>query len=438
MKNKYLLIVFFNIFILTSLSFAKELTLSKAYNLALENSNKLNSSELNLDSKKEDLNQVKANLYPQISGEISYSNRKSHFNELLNRTVDLERERSIDYSLKLNQTLFDAEVYSKINLEKKRLKLYEVNVEKDKKDLLLDIVDKYMKVFKIKNNIDLLTSEMKYYKYINSAAEKQIKLNLINKMDLLESQVNYNMSVVKLKKEEKLLEISMQDLKKTIEFSNFSMPKINYAIAESKLLELNESISKDLYKNSIEMKEALLSKEFSQEEVKNSKTAFVPKLSLNASYTKYDSTDLSSDYEDTSRIIVSLKIPIYSGGLKLSKLESSKLKYLASLEDMKHVEKTTSTMFDEYRNQFNSSLQLVLLSQNLIKSGELYLKSIEQGFSRGLKSLIDLYEAKVKLNEIKSDYIESTYTLIESYTNLVILSGNYSKILLLDDLIVSK
>lgn len=116
MKNKFIILFLF-------LSFdnllSSTLTFSKAYELALKNSNNIKSATYKFNSSQEDLNQYKSRLYPQINGSVSYSKSKRELNHELNVSNYEESEKSLDYGISLNQTIYDAEIYSKINVEKK-------------------------------------------------------------------------------------------------------------------------------------------------------------------------------------------------------------------------------------------------------------------------------------------------------------------------------
>lgn len=433
MKNK----IFVLIFIIFGLNLnAQNLTFSEAYNLALSKSNMLLSSKYISESRKEDMNQTKAALYPQLSSKVSYSNRYSHMNELLNRVNDGERERSLDYSISLKQSIYDPELYSKIKMEKDRVKLANLKFKKTKQDLFSEVFESYIKIFKVQNRTTLLESKVKYFKYVNDAAKKKHKLSLISKMDMLKAEVDYNTAKIELKKEKQLLEISKNDLERLIELSNFSLPKINYSINLDELKKLKKVIiGNNLHLSSLEVEEARISKDFTKNALSNAFDAHLPKLSFDASYTKYYSHDVASDYEDTARYMIVLNIPIYQGGAINSKIKSSKLKHNAAIEDYKLAQKKTKIEFEEYRSEFGAAVESLILYKTSLKSANLYLESIEQAYNKGLKSIIDLYEAKNKLNEIKFSYVESLAKLIEAYSGLLMISNNFEKIELIDSII---
>ncbi len=434
MKSKK--IVFLSFIFISTVLYSKDLTLMEAYNLALSKSNKILSSKYLFQSKKEDINQVKSSLYPQLSGKISYGNRLSHMNELINKDRRPERERSLDYTLSLRQSIYDPELYSKIKMEKQRKKLFELKFQKDKQELFLDVFENYIKIFNLENKVSLLESRATYFKYLNDSAKKRYQMNLVNKMDMLKANVDYNKTKIDLKKEKHLLKIAKNSLKQFIEISSFSLPPINYDINMEEIKKLKEIMNdEDIYLSSLAVQEAEVTKSFSKSLLDNSFDAHLPKLSFDANYTKYYSHDRTSDYEDTSRYMVVLNIPLYSGGHTNSKVKSSKFKYNASIEDLKLAKKEIKTEFEEYKSDFNAAYETLILYKTSLKSANLYLDSIKQAYDKGLKSIIDLYEAKNKLDEIKLEYVDSLSILITSYGKLLKATNNFENIKLIDSIL---
>jgi outer membrane protein len=103
--------------------------------------------------------------------------------------------------------------------------------------------------------------------------------------------------------------------------------------------------------------------------------------------------------------MVNLNIPIYGGGYVSSKVDSSKLLLKASGEDLEDAKKETHVQYDEYMAIFEASSESVWMYKKALESAELYLRAINQGYDYGLKSIIDLNDAKTKLNEVKYKYV---------------------------------
>jgi outer membrane protein len=80
-------------------------------------------------------------------------------------------------------------------------------------------------------------------------------------------------------------------------------------------------------------------------------------------------------------------------------------------------------------------MKMLPLYQESLENAVLFKESIEQGHSFGLKSIIDVYEANNKVYEIKYEYLDNLYELIDAYVNLLILTNNFDDLRMVDLLI---
>ena len=110
MKNNKLIISLFFFNILLSNLYAEVLLFSKAYELALENSNGIKSSAYLSQSDKEKIKQEESQLYPQINVSAYY--KKSEY--VSNPSNAKTEQGLLNYAVSLRQSVYNPEIYSKI------------------------------------------------------------------------------------------------------------------------------------------------------------------------------------------------------------------------------------------------------------------------------------------------------------------------------------
>ena len=434
MKNK---IILFCLLSFNSL-YAQVLFPSEAYDLALKNSNQIQSSTFKLEAKKEDLNQWYSKYYPQIDFTIDYNDTDFEYNELTNRTNYDITEKSLDTALSLRQSLYNNETITKIDLEKKRIKLYEIGLKKEQQKLSTEVFNYYFTALNSKNKIRLLNS----YRLLNEqklkAVEKRYKMTISSKMDLLEASVELSRSKIDLIKEEKLYKSYILKLAQLTNVKDIELPKINFekfelsSIINNKVLLKNENI---YLQNNLEYKEANESVNLANLELQNAKSSHYPKLDFDARYTKFDSDDITTDYENSMRWSVKLTIPLYTGGYVSSRVKSAKISQQSSFEDLEVVKKDLTLKHDELLSLLNTSIQSVEVYKEALRSSQSYLEFTSQGYSNGLKSLIDLYNARSKIFEIKYEYIKNIQEFIQVYVEYLILNNDVQKLKQIDSII---
>ena len=136
MKNSKIIL---GIFLLYSYSSAKVLTISDAYNLALQNSKSIKSSEYQIEANKQQLNQAKAEFYPQIYLSANYGKKEYDASGT---------GRLSNYTLSFNESIYDASKINRIDVTKSKIKLDNFKVEFQKQELAQTIFKIYMDILK--------------------------------------------------------------------------------------------------------------------------------------------------------------------------------------------------------------------------------------------------------------------------------------------------
>ena len=432
MKNKFLAIsllcsVYLN---------AEVLVFSKAYALALENAHSLKSSVFQVEAAKERIEQEKAMLYPQI-------NLSGYYKRSENTYPDSSRDKLeqglFNYGVTLKQSLYNAEIYSRIDLETSKNELYKIGVELDKEELAQTVFIAYLEVLKGHNKINLFKSYLKYAESRLDELNKKYDMFMVSKMDLLELEVEYKSAQIDLNKERKILKVYELKLQQLIGTQKYELPKINSDTLLIQSLEaLNESVTgKSDFSSNLQLLKSKLEYKVSKLETDNAFNGHYPRLDLDAAMHAYDTDtpDVQAPYKDTKSIMLILNIPIYSGGSVSSRVRESELASKSVHELFFHTQKEIQVRYDEYLALFEASSASVSMYKDAYDSSLLYVDSVEKGYEHGLKSIIDLNDAKNKQYEVRYKYIENIYAMVDSYIGLLIVTNNFESIELLDKLV---
>lgn len=433
MKSSKLISGLFLLGLSASFLNAEVLLFSKAYELALQNANDLKSSIYVSKSDKEKIKQEESQLYPQIN--LSGYYKKSEY--VSNPAQNTTRQGLLNYTLSLRQSIYNPEIYARIQAQEARSKYSNTKVELDKEVLAQELFNAYLDLLKSKNKIELYKSYLAYNKSKLQELTKKYEMKLSNKMDLLQMRAEYNSAQIDLKKEEKLFNVYSLKLKRFIGNVDYELPCIDSNRPIEDMISSMREIVKNL-NGSLKVKQAQIALDISNAEIKNARSGHFPNLNLDASYAKYSTDDPTVDaaYNNVKSVMLTLNIPIYSGGYVSSKVDSAKLMQKAAREDLESVKKQVKVEYDEYLALFEASAESVSMYNEAFKSAELYIESVEKAYAHGLKSVIDLNEAKIKLYEVKYKYIENIYEMVNSYIGLLIVTNNFKDIDILDDLVI--
>jgi len=427
------------LFSLTTTLSAYTLTISTAYELSLDNSNEIKSSAYQIKASDESINQIYSKLYPNINFSASHSRTDFELNHQ-NYRFDNEYEQIetiTDYTISLDQTIYNKDIFSKIDIEKNRSNLYKIKLLMQKKELTKEVLKVYLNILKSRNKIDLYKSFVEFNKNKVQSAQKKFEMNLSNKMDTLQSKVEYNSAKINLSKEKKLLKLYNLKLEQLINDKSFTLPKIVFKKLNNSNIELMKKtvVNNDNFSSNLNIQQAKLGVKISTLEIENASAGHYPTLAFNAKYTKYDSDDATTDYENLNKVSISLKVPLYTGGYTNSRVAVSKFKQKAAIEDLNVVKKNLDIQYNELYAIFNSSLESLHLYNESLASAQLYIESISLGFQNGLKSILDLNDAQNKLYEIKYSYTENMYEMLDAYVGLLIISNDFDNLKLIDNIL---
>ncbi len=274
-------------------------------------------------------------------------------------------------------------------------------------------------------SLELKTEKVKNSNFRLSLAKKQFENNTIDKMTYLEANVNHNQMIIDKKVEMNNYKITKEKLKNMLdlnEFKNFTYTLGNhYESFDENIFKKN---IKELLKNNIQYKMSLINIKLSKNEVLNSKYEYYPKIDLNLSYTNYDPNDnFATDYQNVSTASLNVKIPIFSGGSTNASVKKNKFILKSYEEELTKNIKNIENEFRQSLIKLKSFKENFYLYKESIESAELYFKAIHEAYKKGLKSIIDLSDAKVKLNETKYEFYNNYYSYLFEYSTLMYILG---------------
>lgn len=403
----------------TSLFALNYLSLSKAYELSLNYESNIRSLGYQKEAKKEEINQTKSYLYPQVNASVSKTDRRYKTNNT-KRYLDEDYDK---YSITASQIIYNAEAMAKVVSSKSRSNYSSLNYESAKQKLAFDVTDSYISVLKAQNSISvaLAFKDATFTKY--QQIKKKFDLGLSNEMDLLESRIIFEQAEIDLVKEENLLELHKLKLMNLtgIDVNTVKIPNVDFDKIDITLLRIDQNI---LENNNFEIAKAKETIQLSNNEINIAKYGHFPTVSLSANYDKYKNDNITGDYDNDRRIMLELRVPIFQGGLTNSRIEQNQLLARSSNEDLDNAKRMSYLELQEAKLNYDLAVKNIKLYKDSEKSARLYLLSVNKGYDKGLKSLIELEDGKTKLIENQFKVIESVYSLIQSYAKIANVMGN--------------
>lgn len=406
------------IILVVSVVAADKVSIKGSYEKALKYEAKVQSHQYQVYAKKEDISQAKSRLYPKINLQTSGTVVKN----IVNRRGNIANEQYYSATLSSKIPIYHPENYNLIDQSRLKYEFSDFYLKQLKQNLAFDVTDAFVSIIRAKNSLRVA----KAYLGVNRGKYKQIKKKfdkrLANKMDLLESKVTYEQSNIKVSSEKRNLSLAKFKFKNLTGIKGIDIPDINLENIDISRLSLPYKRD-DLLAFSIEIKKSKINIALTKKEIKNTSYGRYPKVDLSASYTRYDSINNNTDYTQSSRVMLSAKVPIFDGGYTSSREAQYRYLLSAANEDLKDTQRKVLSKYDEFIVNYKTSKENIDLYKETIASSKLYLYAITKGYENGLKDLIDVENAKAKLFEAKFRLIDSVYQFMKAYTSLLKLYG---------------
>lgn len=395
--------------------FGDTISLQKACELAVANEPSLKSYSLQVEALAEDITQAKSRFLPQIEATATYLDRKS----LVNYSNKYEEEKYDSYSINLRQSIYHPEYYAGFQKSKYRFQAEKYGLEYEKQDLMTRAAEAYLNVLKGQNNLEV----SKFYIEVNEAnfkqLEKMYELEMADKMKYLQAKVDFENAKIEYANQTNNLNNAIMAFK-FITGGDYAPLEINDAHKIVQNFEKIENIE-----NNFKIKQTNSYADVAKSEVKNALYQHFPKIDVSVSYTDFNpNNETVTDYLNDRTIRAELRLPIYSGGAMDSYHQKSKMLYKASLEDIEDTKNKETIAFNEAKMKYEAALSGIKNYDDAYESAQLYLHAITQGFEKGLKSKVDLEDAKSKLAEIKFKRNNNFYDYWLNYIKILKFSGN--------------
>lgn len=156
-----------------------------------------------------------------------------------------------------------------------------------------------------------------------------------------------------------------------------------------------------------------------------SKTDYLPKVSLQGEFARYDIRSNGVKLDDNNVIGYTLSASqlLYDFGKTSNQIKAAKKNIeVSNFQTIKNISSTILNTKQAYYNILNNYQQINLAKES-IKIDELHLKQANSYFKAGVRTLIDVTDAKLQLSNSKLKLVQSKYSLKNSETKLISILG---------------
>lgn len=405
-------------FWLFQLNATELLTLGAAYELALKHEPRLQSGYFKAVAGGETIEQIRARLLPQIQATASLGRYEYAYQSAHNAT----KENFTDYSISAVQPLFRPEYWRGVEQAQNKYESALEQLKAQRQQVGIDVAKAYFSVLHGEKSVELAESQKLYYEQKYTQLEEMLKIGLTNKIDLLEMKIARDKGRTQYAIEKKRVGIAKLRLQNMIGTPIEALDNLNWDAINLSAFEIHtDETYKKLDDNPL-FKASQLNVQAAQDEVAIRYYDHYPKVDLSLTRKETNSADLVTHMYD-NQAIIRMSIPIYAGGYVESRVREGKLLLEAANQEREYYRQEVKVKIEEALEELQYSKENYRNLQDSVHSAQLFVESIEKAHVAGLKSVIDVSEARTKLFQTKKELINAGYELINNRLLLLDLTG---------------
>jgi outer membrane protein len=440
-NNKLILFIFF---ILTAgPASAQNLTLQEAISYALKNGESVKKANLDIILGDLQVKEVRAGALPQIDGivNLNYNVLAQQFilpAEFMGGepgqfvAVQAGTTWNSMAQVQLNQQIFNQQVFTGLKAAKATKDYYRLAAQLAEENLIQQVATNYYQVIITREQLAVIDANIERVNQLEKTVASQYELGLARKIDL--DRVRVNKSNLQAQREELLNAISQQqNLLKYYMGMPVTQP---ISIPETSLDELQATVQAQILVSEVDVSRLspyLVLKK--QEELLDFQrraniAEYYPNLSLGANYiynTQSNSFNLYTNNAlnyDMSAINLTLRIPIFDGGARKSRVSQASIDVEKIRVDLENTSNALQMAFENARMQMRNSLTTIATqNENKLLAQEVYA-STQNNYRNGLATLTDLLNAETELVSAQNSYNQALLNYKVAEIELVKSQGN--------------
>lgn len=411
--------------------YAKEYTIDTAVEVALTNNKEIKKENKEIEIKELDYTKSRKLALPKLkySGNINQLSEETtllYGVQLLPYKID---NSDLNYSNKLvlEQPIYTGgAIASGIKLLNINKDLEQVKLDQKKREVKLNILVNYLAIVKLQKNQEILENSLKELNETNKNLNESLELDLIQKKPVLD--INYRISelksnIISIKSELDIRKMTLKSLMGVDKNEDITIK--NIIIPEVKLADISlESDTQYALENKSTIKSLELSKEMSEANKKIKKADLLPKVNLKANYEMFGETYGTAITAKDNRWNVELTATMTLFDFGMSYDEVTKVKKEIESKDLD--EETAKDKIEIGIKNAYSELQRLLeiidvKKEALISAKENY-RIEKDKFDVLLNTSIDLLGAENNLSKVQVELINAqidAYTSYLKYNDLI-------------------
>ncbi|MDY3267752.1 MAG: TolC family protein [Phocaeicola sp.] len=423
------------------LSGQEVLTLDQCLQIGIENNLLLETKRNEIVKGKHSISENRAKLLPQINAVASFNDNfnppvsvtdGTAYGNPYNVTKTLQYNASA--GLQLQMPLYNQTVYTAVSITKLMDEINYLSYEKAREDLIMQIAKMYYLGQSTAEQISILKENIHRLEELRDITTAFFDNGMAMEVDVKRVNINLENLQVQYDNAEAMLTQQINMLKYVIDYP---------AEKEIKLTEVDtETITpvelSGLYEGQPELELLRKQSSLAEKQKKMISQGYLPSLSLTGSFMYSAFTDKaknwfhagpSNHWYNSSGVGLALRIPIFDGFDKRSKIRKAKL-------DIENAKLSYDNALKNFHTQYlNATNELMNSQRNFTKQKDNYLLAEDvyevtsDRYKEGIASMTEVLQDEMRMSEAQNNYVTAHYNYRVTNLSLLKLTGKIETLL---------
>lgn len=320
-------------------------------------------------------------------------------------------------TITLTQKIFDASFWVGLKAAKISEDMSAQNIQKTSEQTFYDVSSSYYRASIIQKRLDNLKIILAASERTLKATELKYQNGLAKKIDVDKIKVSYNNTNSQVQQTELSYKQALNNLKFFM-----GMPVDSTIILTDTLPDYMDNADQSGTDNGfverrIDYQMQKTNLMLYEADKQNNIAAYFPMLSFYANYgyqamrSEFNFFKSGQTWFNSSAIGLELKIPIFSGLQKYSKVQQSQLNIEKAKEMIKRTEQSIKVEVSNYYIQFKNALDNIQNEKENLALAESVFSNTQLSFSQGTGSSLELVQTESALREAQNNYYSKLLTL---------------------------
>jgi len=373
--------------------------------------------------------QARAGLLPSLNGQITARGNEVDVKQGNLVALGGAGRRNFNtnsYNFDLTQPIYRRDRWIALDQARVQVNAADAALAFERQDLMLRSAERYFDVLRAADALDFAISEMEAFGQQLEQSRQRFEVGLIAITDVEEAKAGFDLARAQVIVAENALDNAREALREvTGRYHEQVLGLGSEMPLESPVPDDIDRWTETALEQNLELIGQRYQANVARMQIDIEESGHVPTLDLIASHGRASSNGGVSGANDNLNTSIGLQvnIPIFAGGLVVSRTRESRHLYQQSIDETERVRRSVQR---QTRNAFlgvRSGISRVEALEQAVRSNEAAAEAIEAGFQVGTRTTVDVLNAQRDLFGARRDYADSRYEYVINILTLKQAAG---------------